>query len=268
MELPEIGLGTWELRGQKCTDVVKLALDIGYRHLDTAYLYDNHEAIGKAIKNFDRSSLYLTSKIALEQQVDKSRLEESVRNACHQALRELGTDYLDLYLIHGPDPGYPLEQAFFAMEKLREEGKVRQVGVSNYHIYRLEDLRKVGATPYANQVEFHPYLYQKELLEYCKSEGIRLISYRPFGKGKLLSEEPLFSQIGERHHKSGAQVILRWLLQKGIPVIPKASSEKHLRDNFAIFDFSLTVNEQTITPLHFGHSLSSALDIFNSIAVF
>jgi diketogulonate reductase-like aldo/keto reductase len=243
MELPQIGLGTWELRGRECSEIVKLALEIGYRHLDTAHVYDNHEAIRKAIKHLERSKLYLTSKIAVESQVDKERVEESVRTACHQALKELGTDYLDLYLIHGPVSGYPLGQIFVAMEQLREEGKIHHAGVSNYGINRMEDLRKTGSIPYANQVEFHPYLFQQELLDYCRSHEIVLISYRPFGKGKLLSDEPLFSKIGERYQKSGAQVILRWLIQKGIPVIPKASSEKHLWDNFAIFDFSLSDDE-------------------------
>ncbi len=243
MELPEIGLGTWDLRGHECTKVVRLALDLGYRHIDTAHLYENHEAVAEGIKGNDRNGIYITSKLALSEQVDPHKPELSVEKACHRALKELKTDYLDLYLIHAPDRTFPLEAIFGAMEKLVAQKKVRRVGVSNYTVHHLQDLEKAGYRPFANQVEFHPYLNQQALLDYCDAHEIKLISYRPFGKGKLLSEESLFSRIGARHGKSGAQVILRWLVQKEIPVIPKASSERHLKDNLEVFDFSLTREE-------------------------
>ena len=243
MKLPQIGLGTWELRGKECTKVVELALELGYRHIDTAHVYDNHHAIHKAIAGFDRKQLYITSKIAIEEQVDPKNVQESVERACDLALKELGTDYLDLYLIHAPDRTFPLETIFAAMEKLIAQKKIDKAGVSNYTIHHLEDLRKAGYTPFANQVEFHPYLNQNELLEYCRANGITLISFRPFGKGRLLRDEPLFDLLGAKHNKTGAQIILRWLMQKGIPVVPKASSEKHLRDNLDIFDFMLTEEE-------------------------
>ncbi len=243
MELPHVGLGTWELRGDECIKIVEIALDLGYRHIDTAQAYKNHRAIAKAIKNFDRKKLYITSKIELEKEVDIQSPVTSVRNACEKALKELDTDYLDLYLIHWPEPNFPLGKIFETMEKLVSEGKILKAGVSNYTIHHLEDLRKIGCTPFANQVEFHPYLYQKELLNYCQSHQIQLISFRPFGFGKLIHEEPLFKQIGDKYSKTGAQVILRWLLQKNVPVVPKASSKKHLRENLQIFDFSLTEDE-------------------------
>lgn len=243
MNLPQIGLGTWELRGDACTRVVELALDIGYKHIDTAHLYENHSAIKKALKRVNRKELYITSKISVDEQVDIHKVEKSVQKACEQALKELGTDYLDLYLIHWPRQPFPLEQIFLAMEKLVDQGKISKAGVSNYTIHHLQDLARAGATPFANQVEFHPYLNQKELLDYCRSHGIQLIAFRPFGKGQLLKDEPLFAQIGKKYHKTGAQVILRWFIQKQIPVIPKASSEKHLRENFEIFDFTLQADE-------------------------
>ena len=243
MKLPLIGLGTWELRGEECAKVVKEAIELGYQHIDTAFAYENHRQIKKAIKGFDRNKLYITSKIALETQVDPAKLEQSVQKACDSALDELGTDYLDLYLIHSPNREFPLDKVFSALEGLVKQGKIRSAGVSNFTIHHLEDLRKAGFIPLANQVEFHPYLYQKELWEYCKSHGIKLISYRSLGKGKLLKEEPLFNSIGEKHRKTGAQVILRWLVQKEIPVIPKASSKKHLKENLEIFDFALTDEE-------------------------
>lgn len=244
MELPLVGLGTWELKGEECQKVVQWALELGYRHIDTAFYYDNHKAIQKAIKGFDRSKLFITSKLALEQ-VNTDAVQESVRKACQSALKELGTDYLDLYLIHWPNSKYPLVEIYRAMDELVKEGAVLRTGISNYTINHMEDLVSAGFTPFANQVEFHPYLYQKELFEYCLAQHIRLISYRSLGKGKLLSEEPLFDSIGKKYQKTGAQVIFRWLVQKGIAVIPKASSKKHLQENLEIFDFSLTDAESS-----------------------
>lgn len=243
MDIPKIGLGTWQLRGADCFKTVQMALQLGYRHIDTAHAYENHEVIGRAIQGFDRSQLTLTSKLAIQEQVDRQNPQKSVREACEKALQELGTDYLDLYLIHFPDRSYPLEQIFRGMEKLKEQGKVKQVGVSNYTIHHLQDLLRAGGRPFANQVEYHPYLNQQELFDFCVKHQIQLVAYRPFGKGKLLIEEQLLAEIGAHHQKTGAQVVLRWLLQKGIPVIPKASSEVHLRENLEVFDFVLTQAE-------------------------
>lgn len=242
MELPLIGLGTYELTGDLGAQVVKEALALGYRHIDTAHIYQNHTAIHKAIQGFPRDKLYITSKIAVDEQVEAD-VARSVQKACNSALKELGTDYLDLYLIHWPKPGFPLEEIFLAMQQLAIQGKIRRAGVSNYNIRFLEELKKAGGTPFANQVEFHPYLNQRELLRYCEEHEITLIAFRPFGKGKLLREEPLFSRIGKRYGKTGAQVILRWLIQQKIPVVPKASSKKHLEENLKIFDFALTEEE-------------------------
>lgn len=253
MRLPLIGLGTWDLRGEECARVVRLALELGYRHIDTAYIYQNHQAIRSALQGFSRDQVYLTSKLALEEQVDIGRIGGSIQSACENALQELGVDYLDLYLIHSPNRSFPLDRVFQSMNRLIEQGKVRKIGVSNYTARHLKDLEKTGLVPFANQVEFHPYLYQKELLEVCRSNHIQLISYRPFGKGKLLKEEPLFDQMGSRYKKTGAQVILRWLIQKEICVVPKASSQQHLEENLDIFDFTLTDEEMsTLDKLHRG----------------
>lgn len=259
MKMPEIGLGTWELRGQTCTDVVSLALSLGYRHIDTAHVYQTHTAVKKGIEGFDRTKLYITSKVELEAQVNPLRGKESVLEACQQALRELGTDYLDLYLIHSPIRTFPLDEVYRTIDSLVQSGKVRAAGVSNYNIHHLQDLKKAGFTPSCNQVEFHPYLNQKELLNYCRSHHIQLVSYRPFGKGKLLKEEPLFDKIGAHHKKTGGQVILRWLTQQQIPVIPKASSEKHLKENLNIFDFTLSHAEMAqLDTLHRNHRYCGA----------
>jgi len=247
MKLPLVGLGTWQLKGEECTKVVQMALGVGYRHIDTAHVYENHQAIKKGIQGFDRSQLYITSKIAVDEQIDLKHVEESVKKACEQTLKELGIDYLDLYLIHWPDRKLPLELIFQTMEKLKN---VKKVGVSNFTVHHLEDFLRAGFTPFANQVEFHPYLLQNELLDYCRKHNIYLISYRSLGKGKLL-HETLFKELGEKYEKTPAQIILRWVVQKEIPVIPKASSEKHLKENLAIFDFTLTAAEmKQIDGLH------------------
>lgn len=249
LEMPSLGLGTWELKSKECTDVVSLALQLGYRHIDTAASYSNHKAIGKAIADFNRSEIFLTSKIPLEK-VNPARVLTSVEAMCDKALKELSTEYLDLYLIHWPHPALSMTEVVEAMQHCMKKGKILHVGVSNFTIHHLEDLRQDNCHPAANQVEFHPYLYQKELLDYCASHDIQLIAYRPLGKKKLL-KEPLFIRIGEKYKKTGAQVILRWLVQKGISVVVKASSKQHLADNLAIFDFSLSKDEmQTLDGLN------------------
>lgn len=246
MKLPLLGLGTWDLRGRECTKIVKLALELGYRHIDTALNYENHEAIRQGLEGFPRDKLFITSKFALELLDSKYSVEET----CDAALEELGIDYLDLYLIHWPDRKKPMAQIFKQMEKLVEKGKIRHAGVSNFTIHHIQDLLEDGCKPFANQVEFHPYLFQKDLLDYCKLQKIELISYRPLGKGALL-KEPLFNKIAAHHAKSPTQIILRWLVQQEIPAIPKASSKEHLAENIDIFDFSLSPDEmKAIFSLH------------------
>jgi diketogulonate reductase-like aldo/keto reductase len=249
MKLPLLGLGTWDLRGQECTETVERALEIGYRHIDTSIDYENQEAIKKGIKGFDRKQLFITSKFELEM-VDLKKIAASVEETCDLALKQLGTDYLDLYLIHWPHHTFPMIEVFKGMEHLVKMGKIKKAGVSNFTIHHLENLLNDGCKPAANQVEFHPYLYQKELWEYCKVEQIQLIAYRPFGKGALL-KDPLLKKIGSTHNKNSGQVILRWFVQKEIPTIPKASSEKHLVENFSIYDFELSEKEMhEIDKLH------------------
>lgn len=250
MKIPLVGLGTYKLLGDQATRIVKEALDVGYRHFDTAHVYGNHEAVGRGLKGFHRKELFITSKLSIEQ-VDDAKILSSTEKACEQALNELGLDYLDLYLIHWPERTRPLNSILSAMNQLVKQGKVRHVGVSNYTIHHLQDGLDAGLTIEANQVEFHPYLFQKKLLDFCNKKGIRLIAHRSFGKGELMQIEPLFDQIGKRYGKSGAQVILRWTVQRNIPVIPKSSSKERLIENFSIFDFALTKEEmEALDQLH------------------
>ncbi|NGX55118.1 MAG: putative oxidoreductase [Chlamydiae bacterium] len=231
--MPLLGIGTWELRGKPCERAVRTALEIGYRHIDTAHLYDNHKDIREAMRGFPREQLFLTSKFL------PSHLEnETIAKSCDRALQELGIDYLDLFLIHYPDRELPMKPMAQELERLKEKGKIRAWGVSNFTVRHLKDMLEWGFSPAANQVEFHPYLYQRELLEYCNKQNIRLIAYRSLGKGALVAD-PLVEQIAESHGKTITQILLRWAIEKEIPVIPKASSKKHLEENFAIFDFKL-----------------------------
>jgi 2,5-diketo-D-gluconate reductase B len=241
MKLPLIGLGTWQLKGHECTEAVKCALEIGYRHIDTSINYENQEAIKKALKGFDRKQIFITSKFELDM-LDLKKIAQSVEEICDLALKQLGTDYVDLFLIHWPHKEMPITEVFKATERLIQKGKIKKAGVSNFTLHHLENLLNDGCKPAANQVEFHPYLYQKELWEYCKAEKIQLIAYEPLGKGALV-KDPVLEKIGACHHKSAVQVLLRWLVQKEIPSIPRSSSKKHLTENLAVFDFELSNQE-------------------------
>jgi len=232
--IPILGLGTWELRGKQCEEAVKKALDLGYRHIDTAEMYGNQKEIGRAIKNFPRSELFITSNVWMT-----NLRHNSVLRACENTLKELDTSYLDLYLIHCPDPDVPVEETLKAMGVLSKEGKVKSIGVSNFNISRLKQALKVEVPISVNQVEFHPYLYQKELLEFCKKNDIVIIAYSPLARRRIFDDKTL-KGLAEKYEKSVAQISLRWLFQKGIVVIPKASSEQHLIENMDIFDWKLS----------------------------
>jgi diketogulonate reductase-like aldo/keto reductase len=237
LKMPLVGLGTWRLVGKECTKAVSEALEIGYRHIDTAHVYENHAAIGEAIRDFPRKELFITSKVWYEQ-LDPDTIEKGV----DRALNELETDYLDLYLIHWPDRKKPMAEVLSVMNKLVEKGKLKAAGVSNFTIHHLQDLLAKGIKPMVNQVEFHPYLYQKELLDFCKKQEIALSAYRPLAKGAFV-KEPILQKIGEKHGKNACQVCLRWMVQREIPVIPKSSGKKHLEENLALFDFTLNKEE-------------------------
>jgi diketogulonate reductase-like aldo/keto reductase len=236
IELPLLGLGTYRLQGEECVDVVQKALHLGYRHLDTAHLYKNHTAIGKAISSFPRKELFLTSKMATEQ-IDRERDDLGVDAACNQALEELGVDYIDLYLLHAPDREKPIQQVLKRMVHLMKQGKIRACGVSNFTLRHLQEfsIEEVAA----NQIELHPLLFPQELLSYLRKEHIVPIAYRSLGKGELLTHSFIRS-LSQKYSKTAAQILLRYLVQQNIPVIPKASKEEHLKENMQIFDFAIS----------------------------
>ncbi|MFH2021448.1 MAG: aldo/keto reductase [archaeon] len=239
IEMPELGLGTWRLSGQKCFDAVKIALRLGYKHIDTAEMYGNHKEVGNAISGTNRKKFFLTSKVT-----PLNLSYNGVKNSCKKALSELGTDYLDLYLVHWPNPLFSIKETFRAMEELKKDGKIRAYGVSNFTIKNLEDAKKYGDF-LTNQVEFHPYLYQKKLFNYCTEKGIVLTAYSPIARGAVFKDEKILA-IGKKHKKTPGQISLRWLLDKKMIVIPKASTEEHIKENMEVFDFKLTKDDTDI----------------------
>ncbi|MCF7852664.1 MAG: aldo/keto reductase [Simkaniaceae bacterium] len=200
-------------------------------------MYHNQSAIGKALKGYPRSELFLTSKISMRGR-DTFHVDD-LSTEIEQILNELQTHYLDLLLLHEPHRELPMRDILLKLIEAKERGWVRVIGVSNCTIHHLNDALQWGIDAIeVNQVEFHPYLNQKELHRFCKANGIHLTAYRPLGKGEMVHES-IFKKIGEKYNKSGAQVILRWLIQKNISAIPKAVSEAHLRENWNVFDFTL-----------------------------
>ncbi|SDW13091.1 Aldo/keto reductase [Haloarcula vallismortis] len=238
--VPALGLGTWQLTGPSCTETVKSALEMGYRHIDTAQAYDNERQVGLGIEaaTVDREDVFLTTKLD-----GSNRDERSVRRSTRESLNKLGTDYLDLLLIHWPNTPWmaSLSETLGAMNDLVEEGLVRHIGVSNFSPSLLDRARTMSSAPiFTDQVQYHPYWDQRKLLDYCRIHDVLLTAYSPLARGGVL-DDPALVQIGNRYGKSSAQVALRWLVQQeGVAAIPKASSRKHLEANMAIFDFELT----------------------------
>lgn len=240
-QVPALGLGTWQLKGRDCSEAVRKALNLGYRHIDTAQIYENEEKVGKGIEesNVDREDIFLTTKLW------KDGLEpENVRNSMEKSLERLGTDYVDLVLIHWPFPELDLESALREMDKLVEDRKAKNIGISNFNTSQIERAQELSDNHLmTNQVEYHPFLDQSEVLEKCREEGMMLTAYSPLGRGQVVGNEVL-KDIGRDYEKTEAQVALRWLLQQEkVSAIPKSSSFKHIKENFEIFDFKLTENE-------------------------
>ncbi|NGX62688.1 MAG: 2,5-diketo-D-gluconic acid reductase A [Candidatus Anoxychlamydiales bacterium] len=237
-EIPMIGIGTWQLTEQEIgINALKYALKIGYTHIDTADIYGNQDIVKEAIKGKNREKLYITSKLWREFLDPKL-----VESECDKALMELDLDYLDLYLVHWPDRTKPLAEISYEMSKLKEKGKLKSFGVSNYTINHLQELLDQGIKVAINQVEFHPFLNQSSLLDFCNRHSISVTAYSPLARRKVF-HDPDIKQISKKYSKTGGQIALRWLIQKDIVVIPKASSEKHIKDNFEIFDFELSISD-------------------------
>jgi diketogulonate reductase-like aldo/keto reductase len=244
VEMPWFGLGVFKVEdGAELVEAVKAAIKNGYRSIDTAAIYDNETGVGQGIReamveyNVAREELFVTSKVW-----NPDLGYESTLAAYETTLQKLGLDYLDLYLIHWPVEG-KFQEAWRALETLYKDGRVKAIGVSNFQIHHLETLMKDAVVkPMVNQVELHPQLTQKELIEYGKKQGIQIEAWSPLMQGQLL-EHPVLKEIADKHNKSIAQVILRWDLQHGIVTIPKSTKEQRIIENSDVFDFVLSEEE-------------------------
>ncbi|WP_248515529.1 aldo/keto reductase [Salinarchaeum laminariae] len=237
-EIPALGLGTWQNTGSSCAETVETALDLGYRHVDTAQMYGNEAQVGEGIarSSVDREDVFLTTKL------DRGNLRAGdARASFERSLEKLDTDYVDLLLIHWPHPRVSFEETLGVMDEFHDEGTVRHLGVSNFTRSQLQDAMEIADAPIVtDQVLYNPYKDQSDLLAFCQREGVALTAYSPLGRGEAITDETL-AEIGEKYDKSAAQVALRWAVQQEqVVAIPKATSRGHLEANLAVFEFELT----------------------------
>lgn len=238
VSVPALGLGTWDLRGETCTEAVHHALSLGYRHIDTAQGYDNEEFVGEGLQKagVPRDEIFLVTKVKPD---NFSR--EAVLTSTTESLGKLQTDYVDLLLLHWPNPDVPLTETLGAFLELQQQGAVRHIGVSNFPTKLMNEAQEITQI-FADQVEYHPYLGQEALLAQAKAQGYLLTAYSPIAQGKV-TDDSVLKEIGETHGKSPVQVCLRWLVQQHVAAIPKAASEKNRISNLDIFDFELSDDE-------------------------
>ena len=236
--VPALGFGTYPLAGNGGRRAIAEAIGVGYRHIDTAQMYGNQSDVGAAIKasKVDRVELFVTTKID-----NGHHAAARVKQSTEESLKKLGTDYVDLLLIHWPVRAVPLGETLDAMAALKTAGKVRHLGVSNFNVKLLvEAAGRHGVELLCNQVEYHPYLSQRDVLGELARLGMMLTAYCPVAHGKV-AKDPVIAGIAKRLGKTPVQVTLRWLIeQNNVAAIPKASSRAHMEENFSIFDFALT----------------------------
>lgn len=236
VRIPALGLGVYQSRpGSETREAVKAALELGYRHVDTARVYGNERDVAKGIEEsgVPRSEVFVTTKLW-----NSDHGYDAALRACDASLKRLGMDRVDLYLVHWPVEDLR-HDTWRAMERILEEGKARAIGVSNYTIRHLDELLgRCRVPPSVNQVEFHPFLYQRDLLLHCRTHGIRLEAYAPLVKAQRM-DDPVLLRVARRHRRTPAQVLVRWCLQHEAIVIPKSVHRERIRENADVFGFSL-----------------------------
>lgn len=251
-DIPALGFGTWQIEGETATEAVSIALEVGYRHLDCADAYHNQKFIKPAIaqSGLKREELFITSKLWRD-----SYHRNKAKEAGKRILEDLGVDYLDMFLIHWPDRSIPIMETLQDLFDLKSEGLIKEWGVSNFTIHHLEDIISRGVEIANNQVEFHPSLNQKDLKNFCDEHNIQLTAYSPIAQGQDL-KLPLIQELAKEHERSESQVILNWIIQKGIVAIPKASTRDHIEDNFKCLEWELNPDEiEQIDKLDRGNRL-------------
>jgi len=243
VEMPWLGFGVFKVDdGLEVEQAVRDALEIGYRSIDTAAVYGNERGVGKAIREsgIPREDIFLTTKVWNQDQREKRTLA-----AFEETLKRLETAYVDLYLIHWPVEGC-YQETWQAMEKIYQSGRAKAIGVSNFLVYHLEDiLRESQIVPSVNQVEFHPFLVQPELLRFCQSRKIQVEAWSPLMRGQIVTEQAV-QVLAEKYHKTPAQITLRWDLQHEVVTIPKSTHANRIAENTQIFDFELSQSDMNV----------------------
>lgn len=240
-KIPAIGFGTFRMPGADVLRMVPAVLKLGYRHVDTAQIYGNEAEVGEAIKNsgVSRGDIFLTTKVW----VDKYKHDDFIKSV-DESLSKLKTDYVDLLLLHWPKSDVPLAERIGALNEVRDAGKVRNIGVSNFSSTLMAESIKLSKAPIVtNQVEYHPYLDQSTVLKAARDSGMSITAYYAMADGKII-DDPVIKAIAAAHGKSEAQIVLRWLIQQeGVITLSKTVSEERAKSNFEIFDFELTNEE-------------------------
>jgi 2,5-diketo-D-gluconate reductase B len=239
-KIPAIGLGTWELRGRTCARVVEQAIKLGYRHLDTAQVYENEREVGEGLRasGVRRDDVFVTTKVWTTHFAPND-LERSTK----ESLARLRLSEVDLLLLHWPNPQVPLAETLGALAHVRKLGMARHIGVSNFTVALIDEAVAACSEPLVcDQIEYHPYLDQTKVLQACARHGLALVAYSPIAKGRIKGDA-LLGQIGRKYRKTAAQVCLRWLVQQNVVAIPRTSRIERLSENIEIFDFELSGDE-------------------------
>ncbi len=228
-ELPMIGLGTWDLNGETVKNSVTKAIENGYTHIDTAEGYNNEKAIGEVLSEYERNDFFITSKV-LPKNLNYGTLIES----CKDTLDRLGTNYLDLYLIHWPNPAISLRETLSAMATLKNRGLIKNVGVSNFSAYQLSCAHHISDVSIAiNQIEFHPWFQRPDLCDYCRETDTVIEAAAPLARMNFVEDEEI-QKLSSKYDKSPAQIILKWITEQDVVALPKSTSPKHISDNIKI----------------------------------
>jgi 2,5-diketo-D-gluconate reductase B len=236
--IPKLGFGTWRLSGRECSDAVADAFAAGYRHIDTAAMYGNEEEVARGLRGAPRSDVFLATKVWPDD-LEPHRVRASLEGS----LRALAVEYVDLFLIHWPNPRVQLAETLEAMNALRDEGKTREIGVSNFTAEQFREALDL-APVIVNQVEYHPFLSQEAVLEVCREREAELTAYRPLARGEV-ADDPVIGEIAAAHGATPAQVALAWLIgQPPVSAVPKASSPERRRENLAALELELPAEER------------------------
>ncbi len=239
--IPALGLGTWDIRGETCVEIVAEGLKLGYRHVDTAAAYENEVQVGEGMRasGVAREDIFLTTKV-WHDRLRSGDLEKSAE----ESIARLGVDYLDLLLVHWPNPAVPVRETMEAISRVKRDGLTRNIGISNFTVALVEEAVAASPEPIVtNQIEYHPYLDQAKVMEACRRHGISVTAYCPIARGKVVGD-PVIEEIAARHGKTPVQVTLRWLVQQpDVIAIPRTSSKVRLAENLDIDGFTLSVAE-------------------------